>query len=39
MPSKEKAVVTFKNIQNKMRFPFVIYADFECLTTELERDD
>ena len=32
MPEDDKAFLEFKNTQNKFKAPFVIYADFECLT-------
>ena len=34
MPAK-KSTIFFKNYQNKIKLPFVIYADFECLTKPL----
>ena len=32
---EEKAFLKFKNYKKKMRVPFVIYADFECLTKKI----
>jgi len=34
-PTADKAFVEFKNYKHKMKMPFVIYADFECITTKL----
>lgn len=36
MPTGKDIMLHFKNYKNKMQVPYVIYADFECLTTELE---
>ena len=33
MPDESETMV-FKNHYNKLKAPFVIYADFECLTTK-----
>ena len=30
-PQKSDAFIQFKNFKNKFRFPYVIYADFECV--------
>lgn len=41
LPSKEKKndKLKFKNLKNKERVPFVIYADFECLLKSVERPE
>jgi hypothetical protein len=36
LPEEEKAHIKFKNYKNKLMVPFVIYADFECLTTQIQ---
>eukprot|EP01051_Picozoa_sp_SAG22_P009985 SAG22_NODE_871_length_6748_cov_60.669274_2_plen_589_part_00 len=37
MPEEDKAYLEFKNTQNKFKAPFVIYADFECLTMPITK--
>jgi hypothetical protein len=37
MPKKEDAFVKFKNTQNQIKAPFVIYSDFECLTKPIQK--
>ena len=37
MPKKDEAFVKFKNIENKIKAPFTIYADFECLTKPISK--
>ena len=32
---KEGTILKFKNLNNSMRVPFVVYADFECFTKEI----
>ena len=39
MPKKEDAFVKFKNTQNQIKAPFVIVADFECLTKPIQKCD
>eukprot|EP01050_Picozoa_sp_SAG11_P064450 SAG11_NODE_44418_length_155_cov_105.892857_1_plen_51_part_11 len=39
MPKKDEAFVQFKNTQNKIKAPYVIYADFECLTRPIQKCD
>jgi hypothetical protein len=34
LPSDEKKYISFKNYKNTLKIPFVIYADFESLTSE-----
>ena len=36
LPKPDKKL-KFKNEQNQMRLPFVIYADFECILTPVDR--
>ena len=38
-PEKEKAMMKFKNLQNKWRVPFVVYADFESLLVKPEAQE
>ena len=38
-PEKEKATMKFKNLQNKWRVPFVVYADFESLLVKPEAQE
>ena len=38
-PSKEDAFINFKNIYNKFRAPFIIYADFESCLQEYDDND
>ena len=35
-PPPGETKLTFKNFKNTIKAPFVIYADFECLTTPIE---
>lgn len=35
MPKNGKNILKFKNMQNKMPVPFVIYADFECIDEKI----
>jgi len=30
LPNEDEKYVSFKNIRNKIKCPFVLYADFEC---------
>jgi len=39
MPSEDKKILQFKHIQRQMKVPFVIYADFECIVEEMEKDE
>lgn len=36
MPKKDEAFVKFKNLDKHIRAPYVIYADFECLTKKID---
>ena len=38
MPIKNTKIL-FKNYKNKMKLPFVIYADFECFTKPIHNCD
>ena len=38
-PEKDKATMKFKNLQNKWRVPFVVYADFESLLVKPEAQE
>ena len=35
LPKKEDLYIKFKNYERSMKVPFVIYADFECFTEEI----
>ena len=37
MPKKEDAFVEFSNTDKKIRAPYVIYSDFECLTQPIDK--
>ena len=37
MPTGKDKTLEFKNTQNQFKAPFVIYADFECLTTPVAK--
>ena len=37
MPTGEDAVVQFKNFDKQYKAPFVVYADFECLTKPVSK--
>eukprot|EP01050_Picozoa_sp_SAG11_P017090 SAG11_NODE_2418_length_3381_cov_136.529555_3_plen_451_part_01 len=37
MPRKDEAFVQFKNAHKKIKAPYVIYADFECLTEPIQK--
>ena len=37
MPKKDEAFVKFVNTDKKIRAPFAIYADFECLTKPISK--
>jgi len=37
LPNEEEAFVKFKNYKKQLRVPFVIYADFECSTRQIEK--
>ena len=37
MPSGDDAVLAFKNFDKQYKAPFVIYADFECLTKPISK--
>lgn len=34
-PTSEESIITFKNMNNKIKAAFIIYADFECLLTKI----
>jgi hypothetical protein len=36
MPTKDKSTLKFEKYQNQMKVPYVIYADFEALTTKID---
>ena len=36
MPQGDEAVLKFKNINRTHRIPFMLYADFECITEKLQ---
>ena len=38
MPEKG-TILEFKNVRAQQKLPFIIYADFECLTEKLQSDD
>lgn len=38
LPTKDKSILEFKNLAKKLRVPFVIYADFECITKEINNE-
>ena len=33
-PRKDQKILTFQNFANQLRVPFVVYADFECYTSQ-----
>jgi len=39
MPTDEEKMLRFVNYQKQLKVPFVIYADFEALTTKIEGPD
>lgn len=36
MSTDDEKYINFKNHKNRMRVPFVIYADFECFTEPID---
>jgi uncharacterized Zn-finger protein len=36
MPTKDNKIIKFKNYQNQLKVPWVIYADFEANITKIE---
>lgn len=38
-PDSEDSIVKFKNYKALLKAPFVIYADYECLTREIQDQD
>lgn len=36
MPKEGKNVIKFKNLRNKMKVPFVVYADFESINEKIQ---
>jgi len=39
LPDEQDRFIRYKNTAKQMRHPFVIYADFECIITKIQRCD
>ncbi|XP_036139042.1 uncharacterized protein LOC118644501 [Monomorium pharaonis] len=39
LPTEDEKWLSFRNINNKERVPFVVYADLECTLEKTEKED